>query len=60
MDDETKDLLKQISNLKDDVIVWKRSAEQHQRRAEVAESALAELRGDLKDQAIENDLADRS
>jgi hypothetical protein len=43
MEDETKVLLKQIADLKDDVIVWKRSAETHQKRAEEAETKLAEL-----------------
>ena len=57
MEDETKVLLKQIADLKDDVIVWKRSAETHQKRAEEAEAALAKIHDDNHHAGTERDVA---
>ena len=58
MTDETKELTKEIQNLKDEVIVWKRSAEQLQIRAQTAEGKLTELQEVMKDRALEAKFAD--
>ena len=56
LEEEIKELNKRIADLKDDVIVWKRAAEQAVLRAENAERALKELHEEALDRGIERDL----
>jgi hypothetical protein len=57
MEDETLAAIKaENAELKDSVIIWKRSAELAVQRAENAEKALKELHDEALDRGIERDL----